>query len=51
MFRGKKLDITILNPSQRENGYSSLTVNGYALPDNFIPEEALEETNKIILVM
>ena len=51
MFRGKQLDITILNPSRRENGYSSLTVNGHALPDNFIPAEVLEKTNKIILVM
>ena len=50
-FRGKHLHIHVENPNHRESGYTSLTLNGKELPDNYIPEELLAEENEIVLTM
>ena len=50
-FRGKRLHIRVENPDRRESGYTSLTLNGKELPDNYIPEELLAEENEIVLTM
>ena len=50
-FRGKKLHIRIENPDHRESGWRSLSLNGRALPDNYIPAADLAEDNDILLVM
>ena len=50
-FRGKHLHIRVENPDRRESGCRSMTLNGKALPDNYIPEELLTENNEILLTM
>ena len=50
-FRGKHLDITVLNPEHKESGFTSLTVNGTAMESNYIPAEVLKETNEIVFTM
>ena len=50
-FRGKHLHIRVENPDRRESGCRSVTLNGKALPDNYIPEELLTENNEILLTM
>ena len=50
-FRGKKLHITVKNPQGKESGFTSLTLNGEALADNYIPADKLADTNEIELVM
>ena len=50
-FRGKHLDITVLNPEHKQSGFTSLLVNGEAMQDNYIPDKILKETNEIILTM
>ena len=50
-FRGKRLHITISNPNRKNSGCASLTVNGRAMADNYIPEELFKETNEILLVL
>ena len=51
VFRGKKLHITVENPEHRENGCSSLTLNGEALDSDYIPAERLANENTIVLTM
>ena len=51
LFRGKKLHITVKNPEGRESGFTSMTVNGKAYEDNYIPAEDLQDENEIIFVM
>lgn len=51
VFRGKTLEITVKNPDGKESGYASLTVNGTAMSDNYVPADVLEDTNEIVLVM
>ena len=51
VFRGKTLEIIVKNPDGKESGYASLTVNGTAMPDNYVPAELLADTNEIVLVM
>ena len=50
-FRGKHLHIRVENPDHRESGCRSLILNGKELPDNYIPEELLTESNEIFLTM
>ena len=50
-FRGKKLRIRVENPNGRESGFTSMTLNGEALPDNYIPASLLEAENDIVLMM
>ena len=48
-FRGRRLHIRVENPDHRESGCRSLTLNGQAMPDNYIPASALQDENEIIL--
>lgn len=50
-FRGFHLSITVKNPSHKESGFKSLTVNGKKMPDNYIPEEELSAQNEIELIL
>jgi cellobiose phosphorylase len=50
-FRGKHLHITVENPGGAESGFKSLTVNGAAMPDNYIPAELLTDQTEIVLCM
>jgi len=50
-FRGKHLDITILNPEHKQSGFTSLLVNGEAMQDNYIPADKLKDTNEIVLTL
>ena len=50
-FRGRRLHIRVENPDHRESGCRSLTLNGQAMPDNYIPASALQDENDIILTM
>ena len=50
-FRGKKLRIRVENPDHRESGCRSLTLNGRLLPDNYLPADALQAENDILLVL
>lgn len=50
-FRGKKLHITVQNPAHKESGFTSLILNGAAMPDNYIPADKLAAENEIVLTM
>ena len=50
-FRGKKLHIRVENPDHRESGFRSMTVNGAAYSSSYIPADALQEENQIVLVL
>ena len=50
-FRGRRLHIRVENPDHRESGCRSLTLNGQAMPDNYIPASALQDENEITLTM
>ena len=50
-FRGHRLHICVENPGHHESGCRSLTINGQAMPDNYIPASALRDENDIILTM
>ena len=50
-FRGKKLHIRVENPQGKESGFASLTLNGEALPDNYLPADKLQAENDILLVL
>ena len=51
IFRGKKLHITVQNPAHKESGFTSLMLNGAAIPDNYIPADKLAAENEIVLTM
>ena len=51
IFRGKKLHITVQNPAHKESGFTSLMLNGAAMPDNYIPADKLAAENEIVLTM
>lgn len=48
-FRGKHLDITVLNPEGKETGFAGMTVNGKSFDSNYIPAGQLQDQNEIIL--
>ena len=50
-FRGKQLNIHIINPEGHEYGFQSMTVNGKQLKDNYIPEELLTKETEVQLIM
>ncbi len=50
-FRGKTLNIEIKNPDHKQSGCASLTVNGKAMADNYVPETELVAENTIVLTM
>ena len=50
-FRGHRLHICVENPGHHESGCRSLTLNGQAMPDNYIPASALRDENDIILTL
>ena len=50
-FRGKKLNIKVLNPNGAESGFTSLTVNGKAMNSNYIKASELADENDIVLTM
>lgn len=50
-YRGKKLHITVQNPAHKESGFTSLMLNGAAMPDNYIPADKLAAENEIVLTM
>lgn len=50
-YRGKKLNIKVLNPNGAESGCKSMTLNGKAMESNYIPFEELAEVNDIVLTM
>ena len=50
-FRGHRLHICVENPGHHESGCRSLTLNGQAMPDNYMPASALRDENDIILTM
>ena len=43
--------LKVLNPNGAESGFKSLTVNGKALEDNYIPADILQDENEVILQM
>lgn len=51
VFRGKKLHITVKNPSGAEGGYKACYLNGDKLDSNYIFAAALKDENEIILEM
>lgn len=51
IFCGKKLHITVQNPAHKESGFTSLMLNGAAMPDNYIPADKLAAENEIVLTM
>ncbi len=51
LFRGKKLNIKVLNPNGHESGCTMLILNGEKLEGNYIPEAKLENENEIVLTM
>ncbi len=51
VFRGKKLNIKVLNPNGHESGYTELKLNGKIMKNNYIPANQLEDENEIILTM
>ena len=51
-FRGCTLNIVVENPDHAQSGCRSLTVNGEAMADNYIPASVLKEgENEIRLIM
>ncbi|HAK58759.1 MAG TPA: N,N'-diacetylchitobiose phosphorylase [Lachnospiraceae bacterium] len=50
-FRGKMLHIRVENPSGKQSGFSSMTLNGKLLDDNYIPADMLADDNDVVLVM
>lgn len=50
-FRGKKLHIRVENPDGKESGGARLTVNGQAIPGNYVPEGLLTGETEIVLTL
>lgn len=50
-FRGKHLHIVVENLEHKENGCTSLSVNGKLMEGDYIPEEMLTDNTEVILVM
>lgn len=50
-FRGKHLTINIMNPSHKESGFTSMTVNGETYSEPYVPADKLKDTNIIELVL
>lgn len=50
-FRGKKLNITVDNSAHVQSGVSSVSLNGNALKDNYIPANMLNDVNNIVVTL
>jgi cellobiose phosphorylase len=50
-FRGKKLHITVKNPSGKESGVTKLVINGAETAGNFVDAAVLKDTNEIEVIM
>ena len=50
-FRGKRLHITVENPSHHESGFAAMTLNGEALDKPYIPADKLADDNQITLTI
>lgn len=50
-FRGKRLEIKVLNPNSVEKGVKSLVLNGNLLSGNVVPFSMLVEQNEVEVVM
>jgi N,N'-diacetylchitobiose phosphorylase len=50
-FRGKTVNIEMLNPNKKEKGVEKLVVNGTEVKGNFIPLEILKETNTVVVYL
>ena len=50
-FRGRKLHIVVKNPSHRQSGCESITLNGEMLEKPYLPENKLLAENEILLVL
>jgi cellobiose phosphorylase len=50
-FRGKKLHITVKNPSGKESGVTKLVINGSETAGNFVDAGILKDTNEIEVIM
>ncbi len=50
-FRGCHLHITVQNPDGKESGFRKFVLNGKELDAPYIPAEALEKENEVLLVM
>ena len=47
----RSCNIRVENPDHRESGFRSMTVNGTAYSSSYIPADALQEENQIVLVL
>jgi len=50
-LRGKKLNITVLNPEGSQHGVKCITLNGQTLESDYIPDDMLNDFNEIIIQM
>jgi cellobiose phosphorylase len=50
-FRGKKLHITVKNPSGKESGVTKLVIGGSETAGNFVDAGVLKDTNEIEVIM
>ena len=50
-LRGKKLNITVLNPNGNQSGVKSVSVNGKTLDGIFIPDNILGNENEVTIEM
>jgi cellobiose phosphorylase len=50
-FRGKALNITVKNPDGKTGGCRKLTLNGKALDADYIPADALQAVNDVVVEM
>ena len=48
-FRGKHLNIHIYNPNKAESGFKSMTLNGEAMADSYIPADKLQDENEVVI--
>jgi cellobiose phosphorylase len=51
VFRGKQFDIELRNPNGIQKGVKSVTLNGRVLDGNFIPIDAAEPSNTVVVEM
>lgn len=50
-FRGKSIDITVSNPNGKQNGVSSVTLDGKKYNSNFILDSDIKDNCKIVIEM
>ena len=50
-FRGKTIDIRVVNPDHVSHGIQTIALNGRPLPDNLVPVRDLIDQNRVDVVM